>query len=166
MFTIQIQGIQSLKIKLESKQVSYKIAADLAIDFAHETILNRVKAGQKVDGAYRTTNAERRIGRYSQRQAKFRSGFGLSTATHNLKVEGNLFDNFKKTVGRYSPSKTYSRSLYFTRKNVIRPNRKYEISYKRLAEIQEAKTGEGFNLSPSQMLRVRQIFKQQIMRQN
>lgn len=165
MFTINIQGIQSLKTKLENKQVRYKLAADMAIDYAHETILRRVRAGQLVDGGYRNTNSDRRTGRYSKRQADYRSDFGLSSVTHNLRVKGDLFENFRRSIGKNSASGMYIRSLYFTNKLVDRPNRRYPITYKRLANIQENNTGIGFNLSPAQMERVRQVFRQQVLRQ-
>jgi hypothetical protein len=69
-----------------------------------------------------------------------------------------LHKNFiiKKTKSINKKNLTFARTIEFTNYKV----RGKDITYADLAKIQEAKTGIGFQLSPSQLVRVMARFKQ------
>ena len=159
MLQIDIEGILKLQRRLEAKTLLYKEAIDDAIDYSREIILARVESGHNTDGTFRNTNTDKaRVGRYSEWQGEYRKARGLSVNKHNLKVDGDLFDNFKRTIGRSDLNKTYKRSLYFSRRTVN--NRK--ITYKELADIQEKARKVAFKLSRNQARLVSERFKNKI----
>lgn len=159
MFTADLSGLNRLIAQLEQRKLDYQVALDEAVSLARETILNRVKNGQLVDGTYRTSNSLfRRIpfreGRYSERQFKARTKRGLSIKQHDLYFTGNLYRNF--VIDKRSSNTLFVRNLGFTSRVVVGKT----ITYAELAQIQENKTGIGFQLSPSQLIRVMARFKQ------
>ena len=158
MFTADLSGLSRLIAQLEQRSVDYQIALDSAVDLAQSTILNRVRLGQLVDGSYRVSNTAFNGSRYSERQYKYRSKAGKPTGIHTLYVDGNLHKNFVvdkgQTIGKNN--RLFVRKLGFTNNQV--PNK--DINYGELAAIQERKTGIGFQLSPSQLIRVMARFKQ------
>lgn len=158
MFTADLSGLNRLISQLEQRKLDYQVALDDAVDLARTTILNRVKLGQLVDGGYRVSNNPYQGSRYSERQFRFRKKRSLPTSAHTLYVTGDLFNNFvvDKRVPVASTSNLFVRTLGFTNRNV----RGKQITYSDLAQIQEAKTGIGFQLSPSQLIRVMARFKQ------
>ena len=158
MFTVDLSGLNRLIAQLEQRSVDYQNAIDEAVKYAQQTIKARVKLGQLVDGGYRTSNNPYGGSRYSERQYRFRKAKGKPTGSHNLYVDGNLHNNFVITngVSINKANKLYSRSLGFT--NTLIKGK--SITYADLANIQEAKTGIGFQLSPSQLVRVMARFKQ------
>lgn len=163
MFTLDVSGIERLILQLEKRSEDYQAAVDSAVEFARETILNRVKLGQLSDGSYRVSNSRPLDGRYSERQAKARrnyEGGARPTGIHNLYLSGNLHKNFiiKKTKSINKKNLTFARTIEFTNINVA--GAKGRITYADLAKIQETKTGIGFQLSPSQLVRVMARFKQ------
>lgn len=161
MFTLDVSGIERLILQLEKRSEDYQAAVDSAVELAHETILNRVKLGQLSDGSYRVSNSIPLDGRYSERQAKARrnyKGGARPTGIHNLYLSGGLFKNFviKKEKSVSKNNLKYSRTIGFTNDKV----QGKDITYAQLAKIQETKTGIGFQLSPSQLVRVMARFKQ------
>jgi hypothetical protein len=118
-----------------------------------------VKLGQLVDGSFRTSNNPfRKVpfvqGRYSRRQFFARNARGLSVKQHNLYFSGNLHRNL--IIDRRNSNMLFVRTLVFTSRIVTGKT----ITYAELAQIQENKTGIGFQLSPSQLIRVMARFKQ------
>jgi hypothetical protein len=160
MFNADLSGLNRLIAQLEQRSLDYQNAIDEAVKYAQQTIKARVKLGQLTDGSYRVSNNPFGGSRYSERQFRFRKSQSpsLPTGIHNLYVSGNLDRNFVIGSGT-SPNKAnklYTRSLGFT--NTMVSGKK--ITYAELAQIQEAKTGIGFQLSPSQLIRVMARFKQ------
>lgn len=157
MFTIDVRGIDRLILQLEQRKEDYQVAVDEAAKFARDTIINRAKLGQLVDGSYRDTRSLRRIGRYSQRQGRFRRKTGLAVGVQTLNVTGNLYNNFIVQNGRSINKRNpiFERTVGFTNKNVT----DREITYSELADIHE-RNGVTFQLSPSQLIRVMARFKQ------
>ena len=157
MFTIDVRGIDRLIAQLEQRKEDYQVAADSAIELARETIINRAKLGQLVDGSYRETRSIKRIGRYSERQGKFRRKIGLPTGVQTLSVTGRLYNNFivKRTKSVNKKNIQFERTLEFTNRSVVGR----DISYSELADIHE-RNGVTFQLSPSQFIRVMARFKQ------
>ena len=161
MFTLDVSGIERLILQLEKRSEDYQVAVDSAVELARETILNRVKIGQLTDGTYRVSNSSPLDGRYSKSHARARRKYkdgARPTGIHNLFLSGNLHKNFiiKKTKSINKKNLTFARTIEFTNYKVQGKG----ITYAELAEIQEAKTGIGFQLSPSQLVRVMAKFKQ------
>lgn len=158
MFTVDLGGLQNLIAQLENRSLAYQLAIDNAVEFARTTILNRVKLGQTVDGAYRVSKRPYNGSRYSRRQFNFRKDKALPTSSHNLFVTGELHKNFviSNSQAINKGNKLFVRSIGFTSSPVQGKN----ITYAQLANIQEKNTGIGFQLSPSQMIRVMARFKQ------
>lgn len=158
MFTLDVSGIDRLILQLEKRSEDYQVAVDSAVELAHETILKRVKIGQLTDGSYRVSNSSPLDGRYSESWGKKRTRAGKSVKTHNLSFTGALHLNFviKKEKSISKNNLKYSRTIGFTNDKV----QGKDITYAQLAEIQEAKTGIRFQLSPSQLVRVMARFKQ------
>ena len=154
MFTADLSGLNRLIAQLEQRKLDYQVAMDDAVTLARTTILNRVQLGQLVDGGYRVSNNPYQGSRYSERQFKARNKRGLSTKQHNLSFSGNLYRNF--VIDRRGSNNLFVRNLGFTSRVVTGKT----ITYAELAQIQEAKTGIGFQLSPSQLVRVMARFKQ------
>lgn len=158
MFTADLSGLNRLIEQLEQRKLDYQVALDDAVELARTTILNRVKLGQLVDGGYRVSNNPYGGSRYSERQFNHRKKRGLPTSVHNLYATGELFNNFvidkRQTASRNTT--LFVRTLGFTNRIV----RGKSITYSDLAQIQENKTGIGFQLSPSQLIRVMARFKQ------
>lgn len=157
-FTVDLSGLNRLIAQLEQRSLDYQIAIDEATKYAQKTIRARVKLGQLVDGSYRVSNNPYGGSRYSERQFKFRNKRGLTTNTHTLYVNGNLDRNFviNNGVPMSKGNKLFTRSLGFT--NTLIKGK--SITYADLANIQESKTGIGFQLSPAQLTRVMSRFKQ------
>jgi hypothetical protein len=126
---------------------------DEAVYLARRTILNRVQLGQLVDGGYRVSNNPYQGSRYSRRQFNARNG-KAPTKIHTLNFSGNLHNNF--VIDKRDSKTLFVRNLGFTSRIVIGKT----ITYAELAQIQENKTGIGFQLSPSQLIRVMARFKQ------
>lgn len=163
MFTLDVSGIERLIIQLEKRSEDYQVAVDSAVELAQETILRRVKIGQLSDGSYRVSNSSPLDGRYSESHAKKRRNYkdgARPTGIHNLFLSGGLHKNFviKKTKSVNKKNLTFARTLEFTNFKVA--GAKGRISYAELAAIQEKNTGIGFQLSPSQLVRVMARFKQ------
>ena len=160
MFNVDLSGLNRLIAKLEQRSLNYQVALDEAVKFAQTTILNRVKLGQLVDGGYRVSNNPYQGSRYSRRQFNTRrnNSTPLTTNTHTLSFTGGLYRNFviDNRLAPNKKNKLFVRSLGFTNNPV--PNK--NITYSQLAQIQEDKTGVGFQLSPSQLVRVVAKFKQ------
>jgi hypothetical protein len=160
MFTVDLGGLERLIAQLENRSLAYQSAIDNAVEFARTTILNRVKLGQTVDGTYRVSKRPYDGSRYSRRQFNFRKNNSrpLPTSSHNLFVTGALHKNFvisnSQTINK--GNKSFVRQIGFTSSPVQGKN----ITYAQLANIQERNTGIGFQLSPSQMIRVMARFKQ------
>lgn len=154
MFNADLSGLNRLIAQLEQRSLDYQVALDSAVDLAKTTILNRVQLGQLVDGGYRTSSNPYGGSRYSERQFKARNKRGLSTKQHNLNFSGNLHRNF--VIDKRDSKTLFVRNLGFTSRIVTGKT----ITYAELAQIQEAKTGIGFQLSPSQLVRVMARFKQ------
>lgn len=158
MFTLDVSGINNLILKLEKRSEDYQLAVDSAVELAYETIKNRVKLGQLTDGSYRVSNSSPLNGRYSKSWGDKRARSGKSVKTHNLSFTGALHSNFvineRKSISKNNIK--YSRSIGFTNEKV----QGRDITYAQLAKIQESKTGVGFQLSPSQLVRVMARFKQ------
>jgi len=74
MFTADLSGLNRLIAQLEQRSLDYQEAIDSAVKLAQQTILNRVKLGQLVDGGYRVSNNPYNGSRYSRRQFKARIG--------------------------------------------------------------------------------------------
>lgn len=157
MFNADLSGLNRLISQLEQRSLDYQEAIDSAVKLAQTTILNRVKLGQLVDGGYRVSNNPYNGSRYSRRQFKARVG-KAPTNTHNLYFSGDLHRNFviDNNMPLNKGNKLFTRSLGFT--NSLVKDR--TITYAELARIQENKTGIGFQLSPSQLIRVIARFKQ------
>lgn len=157
MFTIDVRGIDRLVAQLEQRKEDYQVAVDEAAKFARDTIINRARLGQLVDGSYRETRSLKRIGRYSQRQGRFRRSVGIPTGVQTLSVTGALYRNFVVQNGRSINRKNpiFERTVGFTNQDVVGRN----ISYSELADIHE-QNGVTFQLSPSQFIRVMARFKQ------
>ena len=173
MFTVSVRGIKELQESISRIDDVYRQAADDAIDFAHTTILNRVNAGQKVDGAYRESiSKDPKSGtRYSEDYADFRSDQSMGTKIQNLKMTGGLHKNFKKA--KRNDKGGYNRYLYFTNKYVKERKRNKgggyktvtrDFKYNELAERIERDGRISFKLSDSQMARVRREFRQSVLR--
>jgi hypothetical protein len=158
MFTLDVSGIERLILQLEKRSEDYQVAVDSAVELAQETILRRVKLGQLSDGSYRVSNSSPLDGRYSDSWGSKRRIKPLSVNTHTLFFNGDLHKNFiiKKTKSVNKKNLTFARTIEFTNRQV----RGKKITYAELAAIQEAKTGIGFQLSPSQLVRVMARFKQ------
>lgn len=159
MFTADLSGLNRLIAQLEQRKLDYQVALDSAVDLAKSTILNRVNLGQLVDGSFRTSsNPFRKVpfvqGRYSRRQFFARNKAGLSVKQHNLNFTGKLHKNF--VIDKRDSKTLFVRNLGFTSRIVTGKT----ITYAELAQIQEDKTGIGFQLSPSQLIRVMARFKQ------
>ena len=156
MFTADLSGLNRLIAQLEQRSFDYQVAIDEAVKLAQQTILNRVKLGQLVDGSYRVSNNTYGGSRYSRRQ--FNARKGKPTNTHNLYFSGNLHRNFviDKGMPLNKGNRLFTRTLGFTN-NLVKDR---TITYSELAQIQEDKTGIGFQLSPSQLIRVMARFKQ------
>jgi len=154
MFTVDLSGLNRLIIQLEQRKLKYQVALDDAVELAKKTILNRVQLGQLVDGGYRVSKKPFGGSRYSERQFIARTKEGLSTKQHNLNFSGNLHKNF--VIDKRDSKTLFVRNLGFTSRIVVRKR----ITYAELASIQEKNTGIGFQLSPSQMIRVMARFKQ------
>jgi hypothetical protein len=158
MFTADLSGLNRLIAQLEQRSLDYQVAIDEATKFAQQTILNRVKLGQLVDGGYRVSNNPYNGSRYSRRQFNARKGVPLPTNSHNLYFSGTLHKNFviNNNMPLNKGNRLFTRTLGFTN-NLVKDR---TITYAELAQIQENKTGVGFQLSPSQLIRVMARFKQ------